>query len=258
MVQASGVDTLAERYLEMILPETEYAVPSGGLKAQAIAYGGLRRGVARDEFWRSAGQFKMFGLSVAMLQGQRIANEIIANGGLRGAGYAAGLLITTTLYGALAIQLKEIGKGRDARPVDDAKFWGHAVLQSGGLGIYGDFLFAETNRMGGGLAPWSGRPPTSLPACWRSGRATWPNGCAARQPTPAGSWCDSSVRTRRAARTGICGWPMSACCSTICSASPTRRRMPPSGARCRCSGGTMAMSSSGRQVRARRGGRRHC
>jgi hypothetical protein len=152
MVQASGVQNLAERYLEMILQETEYAVPSGGLKAQAISYGGLRRGVARDEFWRSAGQFKMFGLSVAMLQGQRIASEIIAKGGWRGAGYAAGLLITTTLYGALAIQLKELAKGRDARPMDDAKFWGHALLQSGGLGIYGDFLFAETNRVGGGLA----------------------------------------------------------------------------------------------------------
>jgi len=68
MVEASGVANLAERYLEMILQETEYAVPTGGLKAQAMAYGGLRRGVARDEAWRSMVQFKMFGLSVAMLQ----------------------------------------------------------------------------------------------------------------------------------------------------------------------------------------------
>lgn len=154
MVRSSGVENLAERYLEMILQETEYAVPTGGLKAQAMSYGGLKRGVARDEVWRSAGQFKMFGLSVAMLQGQRIANEMIMNGFWRGAGYASALLITTTLFGALAIQLKELAKGRDPRdmnPMTDPKFWGHAVLQSGGLGIYGDFLFAETNRMGGGL-----------------------------------------------------------------------------------------------------------
>lgn len=145
-------ERIAERYLEMILQETEYAVPSGTLQAKARSYGGLRRGVLTNEIWRSAGQFKMFGISVALLQGQRIAVETVSRGMYRGAGYASALLITSTLYGALAIELKEIAKGRDPRSMNDPKFWGGALLQGGGLGIYGDFLASEQNRMGGGLA----------------------------------------------------------------------------------------------------------
>jgi hypothetical protein len=151
-IRGRGGENVAERYLEMILQETEYAVPSGTLQAKARSFGGLRRGVPTNEFWRSAGQFKMFGISVALLQGQRIATEMITRGYLRGAGYAGALLITSTLYGALAMQLKEIAKGRDPRPMDEEKFWGGALLQGGGLGIYGDFLASEQNRIGGGLA----------------------------------------------------------------------------------------------------------
>jgi len=147
-----GGENIAERYLEMILQEREYSTPEGTLRAKANAYGGLERGEVKDEVFRSFGQFKMFGLSVAMLQSQRIATEMVQNGFWRGAGYAVGLLITTTLYGALAMQLKEMAKGKDPRPMNNMKFIGGAILQGGGLGIYGDFLAAEQNRMGGGLA----------------------------------------------------------------------------------------------------------
>jgi hypothetical protein len=125
------------------------------LQAQARAYGGLQRGVVRDELYRSMGQFKMFAITVVLLQTQRIAAEMAAQGMLRGAGYAAALMITTTLYGALALQLKDVAKGKDPRPMtgdEGAAFWGGALLQGGGLGIYGDFLASETNRFGGGLA----------------------------------------------------------------------------------------------------------
>jgi hypothetical protein len=162
-MQAAGDQTrLAERYLEMILQEGEYAVPQGTLQAKARAYGGLRRGVLMDEIWRSAAQFKMFGISVVLLQGQRIANEMAAKGTLKGAGYAAALLITTTLYGAMAMQLKDISKGKDPRPMDNPDFWGGALLQGGGLGIFGDFLAAEQNRFGGGLAETLAGPTASV------------------------------------------------------------------------------------------------
>lgn len=160
-------ERIAERYLEMILQETEYAVPSGTLQAKARSYGGLKRGVLTNEVWRSGGQFKMFGVSVALLQGQRIAAEMAQRGLYRGAGYASALLITTTLYGGLAIQLKEIAKGKDPRsmnPLDHPEFWGGALLQGGGLGIYGDFLAAEQNRMGGGLARTLAGPSADVAA----------------------------------------------------------------------------------------------
>jgi hypothetical protein len=151
--QAAGLtDTLHERYLEMILQESEYAVPMGTLEAQARSYGRLRRGVLIDELRRSAMQYKMFGLTVAMLQSQRIVAETLMRGVVTGAKIAAGLVIGTTLLGALSVQLKELSRGKDARPMTDAKFWLAAFLQGGGAGIFGDFLFAEQNRFGGGLA----------------------------------------------------------------------------------------------------------
>ncbi len=36
--------------------------------------------------------------------------------------------------------------------MDDPKFWLAAIVQGGGLGIWGDFFLADTNRFGGGPA----------------------------------------------------------------------------------------------------------
>jgi len=56
------------------------------------------------------------------------------------------------LMGALALQLKEMAKGRDPRPMEGPEFWGAAFMQGGGLGIYGDFLFSDLNRFDRGLS----------------------------------------------------------------------------------------------------------
>jgi hypothetical protein len=147
-----GNERIAERYLEMILQEGEYAVPQGTLRAKAASGQARPRGTNIDELIRSAAQFKMFGFTLALQQGRRIAAEAVTSGYGRAAWMAGALLLTTTLYGGLAMQLKEISKGRDPRPMDDWKFWGGAMLQGGGLGIFGDFLASETNGVGGGLA----------------------------------------------------------------------------------------------------------
>ena len=146
---------IAERYLEMILQDTEYATPEGTLAAKAAAYGGLGRGTIPDEARRSIGQFKMFSISVAMLQAERIMSMGLQDGAWRGAGYAAGLIISTTMLGALAMQIKEIVAGKKPKPMDGehaVKFWGAAMAQGGGFGIFGDFLASEQSRTGGGFA----------------------------------------------------------------------------------------------------------
>jgi hypothetical protein len=62
--------------------------------------------------------------------------------------YAAQIAIGTTALGGLALQAKEVTKGRTPRDVEDWKFWQAAMLQGGGLGLFGDFLFAEYSRFG--------------------------------------------------------------------------------------------------------------
>ena len=65
--------------------------------------------------------------------------------------YMTNFLIGTAVMGALALQLKDMTKGRDPRPMDTPAFWLAAMLQGGGLGIFGDFMFSQVNRMGTGL-----------------------------------------------------------------------------------------------------------
>ncbi len=145
---------LAERYLEMILQETEYAVPSFSHRGKAVFIKD-RPGTVQGEFWRSGFQFKGFGATLAILQGTRIGMEAARGGKLRGGLYAAKLFITATVWGALALQLKQLAAGRDPRQMGGEKtleFWGAAALQGGGFGLFGDFLFADLNRFGGGLA----------------------------------------------------------------------------------------------------------
>lgn len=139
---------LGDRLMEMILTETDYAVPVADLRTRVMFNSWAPRGTFAGEVIRSAGQFKSFGVSILLTHGRRTIEQGAGNG----AKYAAGLFIGTTLMGALAMQLKALAGGKDPRPMDDSQFWGSAVLQGGGFGIFGDFIQSGENRFGGGLA----------------------------------------------------------------------------------------------------------
>jgi hypothetical protein len=139
---------LATRVMEMIETESQYAVPSTTAEGRTWLYGDTRAGTVSGEVMRSFGMYKGFGVSLVNFHMMRGMSQK----GMRGKGkYFADLLISTTLMGALAMQLKEMSKGRDPRPMTDREFWMAAMLQGGGLGIYGDFLFADVNRFDRGL-----------------------------------------------------------------------------------------------------------
>lgn len=140
---------LATRMMEMIETEINFAVPSSSLRGRIALTGETRPGTIAGELTRSFAMYKNFGVT--------LINTHVARGmqqpGVKGKGrYYADLLISTTLMGALALQMKEISKGRDPRPMDDNAFWLAAFLQGGGLGIYGDFAFSDVNRFDRGLA----------------------------------------------------------------------------------------------------------
>lgn len=145
---------LADRWLGMVQDETEYAVVSGGHRARTFVLGKTRPGTIEGEALRSMMQFKSFPVAFAMLHGARIFRMLQGSGEEKwlGGAYAGALLITSAMFGAMTIQLKQLAQFKDPQPMTDKKFWGAALLQGGGLGIYGDFLFADLNRFGGGLA----------------------------------------------------------------------------------------------------------
>ena len=146
---------LGDRLLEAIAGETDLAVPKADLTTRALVNSIAPRGTLAGEIVRTAALFKTFGISLLLTQGRRVLQA----GDWSTAGKrAAMLMIPATIGGAIAVQLKEIAKGRDPRPMEDEKFWGAAMFQGGALGIFGDFLYSSQNRFGGGLAGTLGGP----------------------------------------------------------------------------------------------------
>ncbi len=156
---------LGDRLYEMIQSEVDYAVPTPDLRTRALVNSVAPKGTWLGESVRTAALFKGFGISMILMQTRRIM-EAASTGKWNAARYAAGLFIATTIGGALAMQLKALAAGKDPLAMDDVPgvqtdengnrgvhggFWGAAILQGGGFGIFGDFLQSAQNRFGGGL-----------------------------------------------------------------------------------------------------------
>lgn len=139
---------LTARFMEMVHQEKDLAVPVPDLETRSTFNSMFPKGTLRGEIGRSAVQFKSFGLSVILAQ----SKQVMAMQTGHAARYAGGLIIGTTLMGAVAMQLKALAAGKDPRPMTDADFWLAATLQGGGWGIYGDFLQSQQSRAGGGFA----------------------------------------------------------------------------------------------------------
>ncbi|WP_434456500.1 hypothetical protein JQR85_13505 [Stutzerimonas urumqiensis] len=153
-----------------ITDRAAYAVIEPDSRTRAIMRQGTRPGTVPGELLRFLGQFKAF--PVAVLQ-KSIGRELYGRGytpSAYGASGSAGreliqalrngngeklgfaqLLVWTTLFGYGAMSAKDLLKGREPRDPEDPKTWVAAMLQGGAWGLYGDFLFGEANRFGGGL-----------------------------------------------------------------------------------------------------------
>ncbi|ODT23975.1 MAG: hypothetical protein ABS54_10040, partial [Hyphomicrobium sp. SCN 65-11] len=148
---------LGERYLQMILRETRSAVPEATVESRSIVFHGGKPGTLLGEAARSVGQFKGFGLAVIMIHLGRLARQMGAGDTRNTLLHGGSLMITLTILGAIAMALKDVKDGRDPRRwLDertwlDPSHWGAAFMQAGGLGIYGDLLFADVSRHGHGL-----------------------------------------------------------------------------------------------------------
>ena len=158
-IDSNTARDLSLRVLEMINTETNFAVPSSSLRGKVALIGNTNPGTIAGELSRSFAMYKNFGTT---LVNTHLVRGVTQKGAARKGTYLADFLITGTIMGALALQLKEMSKGRDPRPMTSAEFWGAAFMQSGGLGIFGDFLMSDHNRFGGGLAQTIAGPVVGL------------------------------------------------------------------------------------------------
>jgi hypothetical protein len=145
-----------ESILRLIISEVDAGVLTPGARERAIMNRGYRpdsaAGIAFRMFW----QFKSFGLTVVTKAlgrhmygyGAKDWREAITSG--KSVQGLAHTIVATSILGYFSLQLKEMAKGREPRPNTPETFLA-AMAQGGGLGIYGDFLFGEVNRFGGGF-----------------------------------------------------------------------------------------------------------
>ena len=141
------------------MSETDYAVPMPDARVKAITTGGLGRGRIEGQAWRSVMMLKSFPLTIATTHLYRAAFQA-ANG--EKAQYTGLLLATTTVLGGIALTAKDIAAGREPRPMDNPKFFAAALVQGGGLGIFGDYAFSDVNRFGGGIVSTAFGPTGQL------------------------------------------------------------------------------------------------
>ena len=140
---------VVSKVMRMINTEMDNAVLMPSYRTRAMVTGGHERGSKAGELFRGAFMYKTFPILM-------IANHLyrgMAQEGFKSrAAYLAHLGISTTIFGAIALQMKDIVKGRDPRDMSTKEFWGAAFAQGGGAGIWGDFLFSDVNRFGHSMA----------------------------------------------------------------------------------------------------------
>jgi hypothetical protein len=132
-------------------------------KTRAIVLQGTRPGTWTGEFMRFAMQFKSFtGAYTQRILGRELYGRGYEGDSLIGAlrngnGEFQGLariIAMSTLLGYASMSLKDVAKGKTPRdPTEDGqalKVMLAAMVQGGGAGVYGDFLFGAANRMGSG------------------------------------------------------------------------------------------------------------
>jgi hypothetical protein len=121
---------------------------TSGVREQAMALRGLRPGDPYYMVARALLQFKMWPLAAAnQIMGREIALSL---SGKEMASNIGALIALATAGGMLRMAVNDAVTGNAQRDYRNPVTLLAALAQGGGLGIYGDFLFGETSRLGGG------------------------------------------------------------------------------------------------------------
>lgn len=154
----------SERFARLINTEMDHAVIETDPTTRALLYGGTRPGTAEGEVLRAIGLYKQFPLTFMTTHFARA----FARGwdGTRLA-HAALSMVTMWGFGIMAMQAKQVAQGRDPYSLDPTnanglRAWGAGLLQSGGLGIFGDALFTDKTRIGNTWASTLAGPQVAM------------------------------------------------------------------------------------------------
>lgn len=148
--------TLQDKLDSYFIETVNNAVVTPGARERAVQNWGLQAGTPLGEFVRTVMLFKSFPITFSI----KVLAPSIRNAKNGDVGHLAALIIGMTSFGAVAMGAKDLLKGRDplskirateGDPHKAFKYFTAIALQGGGLGIYGDFLFGQYNRVGNSL-----------------------------------------------------------------------------------------------------------
>lgn len=149
---ADGRRRLELKLGAFVADEVTYGVIETDARSRRTSTLGLRPGTMAGESIRMLMQFKGFPIAFA----QRVLGRAIWGYGpgrrVEQAAHIGTLLAGMTAMGYLSMTAKDAVRGYwPPREVNKASL-AAAFIQGGAAGIYGDFLFSQVNRFGGGLA----------------------------------------------------------------------------------------------------------
>lgn len=147
---------IADRLVDAVLREARSAVIESDAEAQALTRFG-RPGTVAGEISANIFQFKSFPLTLVMDQARRVAEINARHGRAAAARYAVSFVAGMTMLGMVSMQLKEIAKGKDMRPITP-EAWFDAFVQGGGAGVFGDLVGSFKNDRVSGFAEWLAGP----------------------------------------------------------------------------------------------------
>lgn len=137
-------DRIEDKLRAYFIDIADSATITPGAREKAILNQGHARGTVAGEFLRIASQFKSFPVAII----SKVYGRALYGKGKADVPALVQTAIMTTLMGYVAMSGKDLLKGREPRPLDDATTWAAAFTQGGGAGILGDFLMGEYNRFG--------------------------------------------------------------------------------------------------------------
>lgn len=151
-------DAIEDKLRAYFIDRADAATVTPDARERAILTQGTRRGTVFGEFARIATQFKSFPTTVIT----KVYGRALYGKGKADVPALVQTAIMTTLMGYVSMSGKDLAKGREPRPLDDATTWGAAFTQGGGAGILGDFLMGEYNRFGQTLTTTAMGPTFSM------------------------------------------------------------------------------------------------
>jgi len=137
---------LHDKFMALAVGVSKEMIPEATIESATVLRGATRSGTALGEIANSLAMFKSFPVTFVNIHMRKMLLQDSAAGRVI---YLAALVGGMTMAGAMATQLREITQGRDPQSVDSVAFWATAMLRGGGLGIWGDLLFAGFNRPDG-------------------------------------------------------------------------------------------------------------